>query len=158
GRHVAVMMDVKGPEIRTGPSTTVLELNADDVIELHTETPSPGVLSVFVNYPGLPTDVLVGNTILVDSGLIRLQVIEIETSRVRCRVLTPGSLGSRRHVNLPGIEVNLPALTEKDERDLEAGVAAGLDFVALSFVRRSEDVLVLRRFLDKLGSKARIVS
>jgi pyruvate kinase len=158
GRHVAVMMDVKGPEIRTGPSTTVLELKADDVLELHTHTPSPGLLSVFVNYPGLPSDVLVGNTILVDSGLIRLQVTEIETTRVRCRVLTSGSLGSRRHVNLPGIEVNLPALTEKDERDLEAGVAAGIDFVALSFVRRSEDVAVLRRMLEKLGSKARIIS
>jgi pyruvate kinase len=157
-RHVAVMMDVKGPEIRTGASKEPMELCVGDMLELHTESPTDGMRSVFVNYPGLPGDVLVGNTILVDSGLIRLEVIGIETTRVQCRVITPGSLGSRRHVNLPGVEVSLPALTEKDERDLEAGVAAGLDFVALSFVRKSEDVLVLRALLDKLGSKARIIS
>jgi len=158
GRHVAVMMDVKGPEIRTGAASEVIELQADQLIELHTGEPSPGVLSVFVNYPGLPGDVLVGSTILVDSGLIRLEVLETHATRVRCRVITPGSLGSRRHVNLPGIEVNLPALTDKDERDLTAGAEAGMDFVALSFVRKAEDVLVLRRLLDRLGSKARIIS
>ena len=157
-RHVAVMMDVKGPEIRTGASTEVIELLEGELLELHTETPAAGARSVFVNYPGLPNDVLVGNTILVDSGLIRLEVIEIESKCVRCRVVTGGSLGSRRHINLPGIEVNLPALTEKDERDLQAGVAAGIDFVALSFVRKSEDVLVLRGLLEKMGSKARIIS
>ncbi|HYQ15013.1 MAG TPA: pyruvate kinase, partial [Polyangiaceae bacterium] len=112
GRHVAVMMDVKGPEIRTGPSKETLELCVGDAIELHTEKPSADVRSVFVNYPGLPNDVFVGNTILVDSGLIRLEVTHIEATAVRCRVLTPGSLGSRRHINLPGVEVNLPALTE----------------------------------------------
>ncbi len=158
GRHVAVMMDVKGPEIRTGASSEVIELAAGELLELHTDTPSGDVRSVFVNYPGLPADVLVGSTILVDSGLIRLEVLETNVTRVRCRVLTPGSLGSRRHVNLPGIEVSLPALTEKDERDLQAGAAAGVDFVALSFVRKSDDVQVLRRLLDGLGSKARIIS
>lgn len=158
GRHVAVMMDVKGPEIRTGPISEPIELRAGDLLELYTESPSPDVPSVFVNYPGLPEDVLVGSTILVDSGLIRLEVLETHRTRVRCRVMTPGRLGSRRHINLPGIEVNLPALTEKDERDLAAGAAAGMDFVALSFVRKPEDVLVLRRRLDELGSRARIIS
>jgi pyruvate kinase len=158
GRHVAVMMDVKGPEIRTGASSEVVELRAGELIELHTDTPSSDIRSVFVNYKGLPGDVLVGSTILVDSGLIRLEVLEIHATGVRCRVMTPGSLGSRRHINLPGVEVNLPALTEKDERDLAAGAEAGMDFVALSFVRKSDDVLVLRRLLEKLGSKARIIS
>jgi pyruvate kinase len=157
-RHVAIMMDVKGPEIRTGATKDVLELCVGDMLELYTDAPTEGMRSVFVNYPGLPGDVLVGSTILVDSGLIRLEVIGIEATRVQCRVSTPGSLGSRRHVNLPGVEVSLPALTEKDERDLEAGVAEGIDFVALSFVRKSEDVVVLRQLLDRLGSKARIIS
>jgi pyruvate kinase len=158
GRQVAVMMDVKGPEIRTGPVAESIELRAGEIIEFHTTTPSEGVRSVFVNYPGLPTDVRVGAQILVDSGLIRLTVIELDPTHVRCRVLTPGKLGSRRHINLPGIDVSLPSLTEKDERDVRAGVEAGIDFVALSFVRKSEDVLALRRLLDGLGSKAGIIA
>lgn len=158
GRHVAVMMDVKGPEIRTGVVAEPIELKAGDLLELHTEGPSPGITSVSVNYPGLPNDVSVGATVLVDSALIRLEVVEIDATHVRCKVLTPGTLGSRRHINLPGVDVSLPALTEKDERDVAAGVAAGIDFVALSFVRRSQDVLELRQLLQSLGSKARIIS
>jgi pyruvate kinase len=87
-----------------------------------------------------------------------MAVVELDPTHVRCRVITPGKLGSRRHINLPGIDVGLPSLTEKDERDVAAGVEAGLDFVALSFVRKSDDVLVLRRLLDRLGSKARIIA
>jgi pyruvate kinase len=158
GRHVAVMMDVKGPEIRTGVVPEPLELSVDDELELYTVAPTPGVRGVSVNYPGLPGDVALGTTILLDSGLMRLSVIELDATHVRCRVLTAGKLGSRRHINLPGIEVSLPALTEKDELDVKAGVAAGLDFVALSFVRKSDDVLRLRKLLDDLGSKARIIS
>jgi pyruvate kinase len=158
GRHVAVMMDVKGPEIRTGVVAAPIELLANELIELHTGTPPEGVCAVSVNYPGLPFDVTVGATVLVDSGLIRLEVIEIGQTHVGCRVITPGRLGSRRHINLPGIEVNLPSLTEKDMADVRAGVAEGLDFVALSFVRKADDVLLLRSLLQSLGSKARIIS
>jgi pyruvate kinase len=100
----------------------------------------------------------VGATVLVDSGLIRLEVIEKDESHVRCRVLTPGKLGSRRHINLPGVDVSLPSLTEKDEKDVRAGVAAGIDFVALSFVRKAEDIGTLRNLLTSLGSKAKIIA
>src|SRR5450432_3582962 len=158
GRHVAVMMDVKGPEIRTGVVAEPMELGVGEPFELYTVTATPGVRGVSVNYPGLPADVRVGANILVDSGLIRLEVIDTDSTHVRCRVVTPGKLGSRRHINLPGIEVNLPSLTEKDERDVRAGVEAGLDFVALSFVRKSQDVVALRELLERLGSKARIVA
>jgi pyruvate kinase len=158
GRHVAVMMDIKGPEIRTGDVAEPFELGAGDVFEFYTVTPSPGIRGTSVNYAGLPNDVNVGARILVDSGLMRMEVVEIDATHVRCRVITPGRIGSRRHINLPGVDVNLPSLTEKDERDVRAGVEAGLDFVALSFVRKSEDVLLLRRLLDELGSKARIVA
>ncbi|QOV90463.1 pyruvate kinase [Humisphaera borealis] len=157
-RQVAVMMDVKGPEIRTGPVPEAIELNIGDEFEFYTETPTPGVTGVIVNYPGLPGDVAVGSTVLVDSGLLRLEVLSKDETHVLCRVLTPGKLGSRRHINLPGVDVNLPSLTEKDERDIRAGVAAGIDFYALSFVRRSDDILVLRALLDSLGSRARIVA
>jgi pyruvate kinase len=157
-RHVAVMMDVKGPEIRTGVVEAAIDLKVGDEFEFFTKTPTPGVTGVIVNYPGLPADVTVGATVLVDSGLIRLEITSKDDSHVRCRVLTPGKLGSRRHINLPGVEVNLPSLTEKDERDVRVGVTAGIDFVALSFVRKAEDIGTLRALLDHLGSKARIVA
>jgi pyruvate kinase len=157
-RQVAVMMDVKGPEIRTGPVDQAFELAAGDHFEFFTQTPSEGIRGVAVNYGGFPADVNVGATVLVDSGLMRLEVLEKDETHVRCRVLTPGRLGSRRHINLPGVDVNLPSLTEKDEKDIRAGVAAGIDFVALSFVRRSDDILVLRTLLGHLGSKAKIIA
>ncbi len=157
-RHVAVMMDVKGPEIRTGVVSEPIELKTGDAFEFYTQSPSEGVRGVSVNYPGLAADVVVGNTVLLDSGLIRLEIIAKDDTHVRCRVLTPGKLGSRRHINLPGVDVNLPSLTEKDEVDIRTGVAAGIDFVALSFVRRRDDILVLRALLDHLSSKARIIA
>jgi pyruvate kinase len=157
-RHVAVMMDVKGPEIRTGVVAESIELKTGEQFEFYTIKPSGDIRGVDVNYPGLPADVKIGATMLVDSGLIRLEVIEKDASHVRCRVITPGKLGSRRHINLPGVEVNLPSLTEKDERDIRSGVEAGVDFYALSFARRSDDILVLRALLDHLGSKARIIA
>jgi pyruvate kinase len=157
-RHVAVMMDVKGPEIRTGVVAEPIDLKTGELFEFYTDTPSDGVRCVNVNYPGLPQDVKVGAMVLVDSGLIRLEVLETDATHVRCRVMTPGKLGSRRHINLPGVDVNLPSLTEKDERDIRVGVQAGIDFVALSFVRKSEDIVALRAFLDGLGSKARIIA
>ena len=158
-RHVAVMMDVKGPEIRTAPVDEPIDLKAGEEFSFHTTTPpASSARSVGVNYPGFPADVQIGATVLVDSGLIRLLVLHKDETTVLCKVVTPGKLGSRRHINLPGVEVNLPSLTAKDERDVRAGVDAGIDFVALSFVRRSEDIIVLRSLLDSLGSRARIIA
>ncbi len=168
-RHVAVMMDIKGPEIRTGPVDTPITLNIGDDVFLQTgkEPPSEVQLTgrsdapfhcVTVNYPDLGRDIQLDAIVLVDSGLLRLRVKSKDESGVLCEVLTPGTLGSRRHINLPGVEVALPALTEKDFRDVEDGIAAGIDFVALSFVRRGEDVRVLRKLLLKLGSTARIIA
>jgi pyruvate kinase len=157
-RHVAVMMDVKGPEIRTGTVGEPIELRIGETFEFYTVSPSDGSSGVHVNYPGLPHDVSVGSTVLVDSGLLRMEVIHKDDTHVRCRVLNSGKLGSRRHINLPGVDVNLPSLTEKDEADIRVGVEAGVDFIALSFVRRADDILVLRALLDHLGSKARIIA
>lgn len=160
GRHVAVMMDVKGPEIRTGVVEVPIDLAVGDMIEFYTKRgePTGDVPAVSVNYPGLPGEVKVGDVVLVDSGLIQLKVLDTEEAKIRLEVLTAGSVTSRRHINLPGIQVDLPALTEKDENDLRAGVKAGIDFVALSFVREADDVKTLRRFLDDLGSEARIIA
>jgi len=160
GRHVGVMMDVKGPEIRTGPVATPIDLRVGDHCEIHIESarPTGDVPAVSTNYPGLPADLEVGATVLIDSGLLRMRVLAKDHERVRLEVLTPGPLGSKRHVNLPGVFVNLPCLTAKDEADLRAGVRAGIDFVALSFVRQAADVRQLRAFLDELGYSAKIIA
>ncbi len=160
-RHVAVMMDIKGPEIRTGDVDGLIALAAGDRIDFCTAEDTReglGVTRVAVNYVGLPGDVDVGQIVLVDSGLLRLRVVEKGEAFVRCEVLTPGRLGSRRHINLPGVHVKLPSLTEKDRGDLAAGVEAGIDLVALSFVRQAGDVAELRGYLEEMGSSARIVS
>lgn len=160
GRHVGVMMDVKGPEIRTGKVDAPIEVKVGDHFEFHIESAEPtgDAPAVSVNYPGLPGDLEVGTVVLIDSGLIRMRVIDKDDAHILCEVLTPGSIGSKRHINLPGVFVNLPCLTAKDELDLKAGVKAGIDFVALSFVRQAEDIRVLRRFLDGLGSSAKIIA
>lgn len=160
GRHVAVMMDVKGPEIRTGAIDDPIELAVGDELVLYTADGAAheDVTSISVNYTGLPQAVAIGATVLVDSGLMRLKVLGKDETSIRCKVLTAGSIGSRRHINLPGVEVDLPALTTKDETDLTAGIAAGIDFVALSFVRKGDDIVALRKFLTDRGSEARIIA
>ncbi len=165
-RHVAVMMDIKGPEIRTGPVDTPIALHVGDEVFLQTgNTPPPEVQRgdgafhcVTVNYPDLGHDIELEAIVLVDSGLLRLRAKSKDETGVLCEVLTAGTLGSRRHINLPGVEVGLPALTDKDVQDVKDGIAAGIDFVALSFVRQGKDVRVLRELLVELGSSARIIA
>lgn len=160
-RHVAVMMDIKGPEIRTGDVDSQISLETGSHIDFCTDSGQSfddGVPCVSVNYVDLPNEVDVGQIVLVDSGLLRFRVVAKDEIRIRCEALTPGQLGSRRHINLPGVHINLPALTDKDRTDLMAGVAAGIDLVALSFVRQASDVEELRTYLHELGSSARIVS
>jgi pyruvate kinase len=114
--------------------------------------------SVDVNYDGLVNDISVGDVVLVDNGVMRLLVLKKERNRIRCKVLTPGTLGSRRHINLPGVRVNLPPLTQKDLEDIALGVELKVDFVALSFARKKSDLQELRRVLKKAKSNARIVA
>jgi len=163
GREVAIMMDIKGPEIRTGDLAVPIELRPGEIFDF---TVKPGtdrenseeIRSVDVNYRDLINDIKVGATVLVDNGLIRLEVLEKHDAHIRCRVLTPGLLGSRRHINLPGVKVNLPSFTEKDRADTLVGIEEGIDFVALSFVREAADIIQLRSFLKEHRSRARIVA
>lgn len=163
GRHIAILMDVKGPEIRTGDVPEVFELEKDEVFDFTYgegigSTTDDGVRRVDVNYPGFSKDINEGDTILVDSGLIRLQVLQIRDTHVRCKVLIPGPMGNRRHINLPGIRVNLPALTKKDQGDVDVGIAEGIDFFALSFVREPKDLEEFHTYLEDHGSKAKIIA
>jgi pyruvate kinase len=163
GRQIAVLMDVKGPEIRTGDVPETFELAEGEIFEFTYGEGLGGanaenIRRVDVNYPGFAKDMNVGDVVLVDSGLIRLEVLEIEEQRVRCKVLIPGPMGNRRHINLPGVRVNLPALTKKDQGDVDVGIAEGIDFFALSFVREPKDLEEFHKYLDDHGSKAKIIA
>src|SRR5882724_3428950 len=164
-REVAIMMDIKGPEIRTGDLAVPIELKPGEIFDFTVKPGGGGgalddreVRSVDVNYQDLIKDIKVGDTVLVDNGLIRLEVLEKRDAHIRCRVLIAGQLSSRRHINLPGVKVNLPAFTEKDRADATVGLEAGIDFLALSFVREAADVEQLRDFLTSRNSKVRIVA
>ncbi|HRJ47503.1 MAG TPA: pyruvate kinase, partial [Opitutaceae bacterium] len=163
GREVAVMMDIKGPEIRTGDLEAPIELQPGEIFDF---TVKPGadrenaeeIRSVDVNYQDLVNDIKVGDTVLVDNGLIRLEVLAKDHAHIRCRVLIPGQLSSRRHINLPGVNVNLPSFTAKDRADSLVGLEEGIDFLALSFVRTAADIILLRDFLAEQKSKVRIIA
>jgi pyruvate kinase len=163
GRDVAIMMDIKGPEIRTGDLVAPIELKPGEIFDFTVRPGAEGenteeVRSVNVNYQDLVNDIAIGDTVLVDNGLIRLEVLEKHAARIRCRVMISGELKSRRHINLPGVKVNLPAFTEKDRGDATVGLEEGIDFLALSFVRAADDVAHLRAFLTEKKSKVRIIA
>jgi pyruvate kinase len=166
-REVAIMMDIKGPEIRTGDLPAPLALHRGDRIDLLVPAAAaaslpagaaPAVPAVTVNYPGLADDVPVGADILIDNGLLRLKALARTADRLQCEVVIPGELKSRRHINLPGIKVNLPSFTAKDRGDATVGLEEGIDFLALSFVREAADIELLRQFLDERRSKVRIIA
>jgi pyruvate kinase len=159
GRPVALLLDTQGPAIRTGDVKTNLDLKPGDILEFTVRgAKSKERYSVDVNYGGFAEDVTIGDTILVDNGLIKLLVLDKGKNRVRCKVLTRAILGSRRHINLPGVHVNLPSLTSKDLADISLGVEMGADFFGLSFVREKRDIEQLRKLLWTKKSKAQIVA
>lgn len=167
GRRIGLLMDVKGPEIRTRDVEQPLELSAGTRVAFsfqpadftaRASEDADGVLQIGVNYPHLADSLSAGDTVLVDSGLIRLTVEASTAECVECVVLFPGTLGNRRHINLPGVRVQLPAITEKDTDDLRIGVELGFDFYALSFVRAASDLVQLRQMIDNHGSDAQLIA
>jgi len=158
-RPVAILLDTQGPAIRTGDLKTNLHLQPGDIVEFTVRgAKSEEKNSVDVNYEGLVNDIKVGDTVLVDNGMLRFSVLGKKKNRVRCKVLTPGTLGSRRHINLPGVRVNLPPMTEKDIADVILGAELEVDLIALSFVCEQGDVEELRRLLQRKGSKALVLA
>src|SRR5438552_6945925 len=158
-RPVGILLDTQGPAIRTGPVKTPLELKKGDVLEFTVgHAKKTEKKSVEVNYDKFADDVNVGDTVLVDNGLIKLTVTAKKKNRVLCKVVTPAALGSRRHINLPGIHVSLPPLTKKDIADVGLGAELGVDFVALSFVRKPSDLVELRNLLVRKKSKAQVLA
>src|SRR5213595_4337497 len=159
GRPVAILLDTQGPAIRTGELETDLHLKPGDILEFTVRgAKSEEAYSVDVNYNGLINDINEGDTVLVDNGVIHVLVLEKRENRIRCKVITPGTLGSRRHINLPGVRVNLPPPTQKDLGDIALGVELNVDFIALSFVRQRGDLDELLELLAQKGSKARVMA
>ena len=159
GSVTAILLDTQGPAIRTGDLKSKLNLKPGDIFEFTVRgSRSEEHFSTDVNYDGLVDDIAVGDTVLVDNGVMHMKVLEKNSNRIRCEVLTSGTLGSRRHINLPGVKVNLPPLTEKDLADVELGAQVGVDFVALSFCREAADILELKRVLRAHGSQAHTIA
>jgi len=159
GIPCAIMMDTQGPAIRTGDLPIPLELKPGDIFEFTVKgAQSEEEKSVDVNYPNLVNDIHEGDTVLVDNGVIRLRVLQKLHRRMRCEVLTEGELGSRRHINLPGVKISMPSITEKDRQDIELGISLGVDAIALSFVRERKDIEELRKILSARSCDARIIA
>ena len=156
---IGILMDTQGPAIRTGDLPVKLNLKPRDIFEFTVRgAKNEEAYSVGVNYDGLIDDISVGDTVLVDNGVIHMKVMSKSGHHIKCEVLTEGVMGSRRHINLPGVKVNLPPLTDKDLADVALGCELGVDFVALSFCREGSDVEQLREVLTSHGSSARIVA
>ena len=149
---IPLILDTKGPEIRVKTfKEDKVRLEEDATFTLTTREVGGDVNIVSVTYADLPKDVHRGSRILIDDGLIELKVEDITETDVVCKVVNGGVVKSRKGVNLPGVEVNLPSLMEKDIEDLKFGVENGFDIVAASFIRSAEDVLKIRRVLEENG-------
>ena len=150
---VPLLLDTRGPEIRTGELEAPIHLDPGQEIYLTvdeiTDPAERPANEIHVNYPELPDAVAVGNTVTLDNGLINLEVLQKSDRGLRCRVVDGGHLGSRRHINLPGVHVNLPAIAGKDREDILFGMEQDLDFLALSFVRTADDIAAARELLGK---------
>ncbi|MEK3881737.1 pyruvate kinase [Paenibacillus sp. PL2-23] len=150
GTSVAILLDTKGPEIRLGKlKEEPIELVQGDAITLTTEEILGDRTRIPVTYSNLPNDLTVGSTVLIDDGLIGLTVEAIEGTEIHCRIVNSGPIKSKKGVNVPGVKISLPGITEKDANDIVFGIQQGVDFIAASFVRKASDVLEIRELLEK---------
>ena len=156
---VGILLDTQGPEIRTGDTSQVVNLEPGQLVsftirdEVDVET-----TSIRVHYDELIQSVNVGTLISLDNGLLNFKVLKKSKNELECKVLDGGKLGSKRHVNLPGIRINLPSVTEKDKRDIAFGLKEDVDFIALSFVRNASDIDDLKEVLRNKAKKVKIIS
>ena len=158
-RPVAAMLDTKGPEIRLksfqdGP----VELATGAEFTLTTEDVPGDVHRCSITYADLPGDVKEGDTILLDDGLVRLTVLETTATEIRCRVENDGVMKNNKGVNVPGVRLNMPYMSQRDRDDILFGIEQGFDYIAASFVRSAADVREIRSLLDREGSSIRIIA
>ena len=156
---VGILLDTQGPEIRTGDTSEIVDLEPGQLVsftirdEVDVET-----TSIRVHYDELIQSVDEGTLISLDNGLLNFKVLKKSKNQLECQVLDGGKLGSKRHVNLPGIRINLPSVTEKDKKDIAFGLKEDVDFIALSFVRDASDISDLKKVIKNRLKKVKIIS
>ena len=154
GKPVSLLLDMQGPEVRTGKlKEAPVELKAGDTFTLINDDIEGDETQTSVSYKELYKDVKVGTKILLDDGLIEINVTEIKGKDIVCKVVNGGKLGNRKSINIPGTSLKLPALKEKDIQDLVDAAKHNFDYVAASFVRNKDDVMQVRKVLDENGGK-----
>ena len=150
GKTVAILLDTKGPEIRTGLlENGEAKLVAGNELMIVMDEIIGNEKQISVTYPGLVDDVHIGSKILLDDGLIELEVLEKKERALKTKILNSGVLKDKKGVNVPNVSIKLPGITKKDADDIEFGIEHGIDFIAASFVRRASDVLEIREILEK---------
>ena len=155
---IGLLLDTQGPEIRTGINQSDMDLTVGDIVNLTIrEDLDVETSSIQINYKGLIKSVSKGSRISIDNGLINFRVLVKDKENLTCKVLDGGKLGSKRHVNLPGVRVDLPSITKKDRKDINLAIKHNVSFIALSFVRSAKDVLDLREHVARLDEKYQIV-
>ncbi len=159
GKPVAVLVDLQGPKIRTGKFTAGPHtLAVDDIFTITTEEVAGTKDLVGTTFKGLPGDVAPGDTLLIDDGKINLTVLDTDGVRVRTKVVVGGAISNNKGINLPGVAVNVPALSEKDEDDLRWGLRIGADYIALSFVRNASDIVRVHEIMDEEGIRLPVIA
>ena len=156
GKPIPLILDTKGPEIRTGVMKDDLDhvLNIGDIFILTTHEIEGDNNRVSITYKDLPNDLEVGSRILIDDGLIELSVKALTEIEIECEVVNGGVLGSRKGINIPDTPINLPALTPKDIEDIMFAPKAGFDYIAASFIRCASDVIKIRHILETQGNES----
>ena len=154
-KEIAIMLDTKGPEIRTGKfEPKKVELKSGDDFVIYAGGDVVGdTTKCTVTYEGLANDVKSGDTILIDDGLVGLRVESVDGNKINCKVMNTGFVGTHKGVNVPGVSIKLPALTEKDVADLKFGCEIGVNLVAASFIRKAADVKAIRKVLAENGGE-----
>ena len=154
GKHIAILLDTKGPEIRTGvlKDGKKVQLAEGNEFVLTTEEIVGDEKRVAITYKGLVEDVAIGGKILIDDGLIELEVVDKRKADILCKIINGGELGERKGVNVPNVPIRLPAITEKDIDDIRFGVEQDVDFIAASFVRNAECILQIKALLRECGA------
>ena len=158
-RPIGILLDTQGPEIRTGDTSQIIDLRPGEKVAITVRDEADvETTSIHVNYEEIINKVKVGSLISVDNGLMNFEVLQKDETLLYCNVLHGGKLGSKRHVNIPGVRIDLPSLTEKDKKDILFGMKQDIDFIALSFVRSASDVEDLKGFLKSRLKKVKIIS
>lgn len=159
GASIAIMLDTKGPEVRTGDVKQDLELKRGDILTLTIRRQAElEPYCVELSYDGFVSEVATGDIVLVDGGMLSLRVQNITRTDVQCECLDDGVLSSRRHVNIRGKSADLPSITDKDWRDIRFGIENGVDFIALSFVRDASSVMELQGYLQGVKAPVDIIA